>query len=125
MIIRGAMATCEHQQESCSEGDVLVLGSALSELHVLRRQWNGALDVRIDVNDVLQSTPEMKTSPGALNVSRFSFVAEAALVRCFLCQRLHYSFKSSTRYCFRAKGLNCSNRNQPLHDPYLTRTEQH
>ena len=78
MIVRGAMATCEHQQAVCSVSDHLALCSALSELHVLRRQWNGALDSGVDVHEILHST---YPSPTALNVLRLSAASEAALVR--------------------------------------------
>jgi hypothetical protein len=96
MIIRGAMATCEHQQAVCSQNDILALGSALSELHVLRRQWNGARDVAIDVHDVLDSTSALKTSPSSVNISRLSSVAEAAMVRNRLF-RSSSAFKSHNR----------------------------
>lgn len=81
MIIRGAMVTCEHQHAVCSENDTLALGSALSELHVLKRQWPGALDAGVDVNVVLNNSFELKTASNALNVSRLSAASEAAMVR--------------------------------------------
>lgn len=87
------MATCEHQHAVCSDMDALALRCALSELHVLRRQWSRALESGVGMPDTLSNTSQLARGTLVSNSLRLSAAAEAALVRNFLMlvtQALHF-----------------------------------